>query len=106
MRPTAGLATLLLAIAGYTLLLASSTTRRGSAAAGAVGLTILFQLIEVLANFWQPLQYVRWISPFHYFKPIAAATAGNWPPLHPTVLLLAFAVTSGAAIHRFRSQQL
>ncbi len=102
----AGLVFLLLAVGGYALLFAAGAKRRGAAVGRAVGLTLALYVVEFLADFWKPLDRIRWLSPFHYYKPIAAAIVPSTPIENPAVLLLAFAVLVAAAVLRFRRQDL
>jgi len=97
---------LLLSVAGYTLLLTSFARRRGTAAAQATGLTLLFFWIDLLSQIWAPMASIAWISPFHYFKPVHAAIANAAPFDHYGVLLGIFAVTSTLAYLLFRRRDL
>jgi len=101
-----GLAVLLLSIGGYTLFLASGARRRGRAVGLAVGVTLLTYVIEVLADFWTAFDRIRWVSPFHYFKPIAAAVVPETPIQDPIVLLGVFAAFAVLAAARFERQDL
>ncbi len=106
LAPAAGLATLMLAVGGYTLLLAAGTKRRGAAVAYASGLTIALYLLGFLANLWEPIRMLRVLTPFHYFDPIRAAVIPHTPVRNPAVLLGIFAVGVLAALWRFRRQDL
>jgi ABC-2 type transport system permease protein len=101
-----GLFCLLLSIGGYTLMLTSLARRRGSAAAQATGLTLLFFWIDLLAQIWEPLRSIDWISPFHYFKPMRSVITSHAPLDHYAVLLGIFAVTSLLALFFFRRRDL
>jgi ABC-2 type transport system permease protein len=103
---TAGLACLLLAIGGYTLLLTAGARRRGTAVAQATGLTVVFFWIDLTSQMWRPLQSIRWLSPFHYFKPVQSAIDGSAPVDHFLVLLAVFVVTAAAAAVLFRRRDL
>jgi len=95
-----GLGSLLLCIGGYTLLLASSVRRRGSAIAGSVGMTLVFFWLDLTAQLWPPLRKIQWLSPFNYFEPIRGSQSGI------VILLVIFAVTTGLALWRFERQDL
>jgi len=72
--PAAGaMALLLLAVGGYTLLLATGARRRGIATAQAVSFTLLFYWLDFMGDYWQALSYARRVSPFYYFDPARAA---------------------------------
>ena len=102
----ASLATLLLGIGGYTLLIAVTSRRRGPAVARAVGLTITLFFLEFLASLWDPVEALVWLSPFHYHKPISAALFRQMPLVNPVALLSLFAVCGAAAFWSFRRQDL
>ena len=102
----AGLSTLLLAIGGYTLLLAAGARRRGTAAARALGVTIALFWVDVMADLWDPLQYIDWLSPFRYFRPIPSAVVPYTPLENPLALLGIFVVCTALAFYRFQRQDL
>ncbi len=101
-----GLTVLLLAVGGYTLVLAVGARRRGSAAAGAVGITLALYAVDVTAQIWEPLQTVQWLSPFAYYRPIQAAVIPDTPIENPIVLISIFIVGLVAAFARFQRQDL
>jgi ABC-2 type transport system permease protein len=106
LAPAAGLMTLLLAIGGYTLAIASVSRRRGTAVARAVGLTVAFYLLDFLANLWDPIGWLKWLTPFHYYKPIQAAVFQQTPAENPIVLLALFTATTAIAFQAFHRQDL
>jgi ABC-2 type transport system permease protein len=101
----AGLAALLLAIGGVTLLLAAGARRRGQATAQAAGLALVLLWIETMGGLWAPLGALGWLSPFHYFKPIPAVVAGRGVTGDLLVLLGIFVATAAAALARFRKAE-
>lgn len=101
-----GLSTLLLAIGGCTLLISAGAKRRGSAVAQAVGLTLGSFVVEILAEAWPALRYIRWMSPFHYFKPVTAAVIPLTPPENPVVLLAIFAAAAALAFARYQRRDI
>jgi ABC-2 type transport system permease protein len=102
----AGFAALLLAVGGCTLFFAAGARRRGQAIGRAVGLTLAFFVLEFLADFYESLARIRWLSPFHYFKPVPAAVVPHTPVENPVILLVAFAALSALALVRFQRQDL
>ena len=96
-----GLCALLLAVGGCALLFAAGAKRRGAAAARVVGLTLGLFVVEVFAEVWTALGWVRWASPFHYFKPVPSAVMLRTPPTNLLVLLGVFAVSVALAFARF-----
>lgn len=101
-----GLASLLLAIGGYTLWIATFAVRRGVAVARAVGLTLIFYWLDFIAELWKPLKTLDWLNPFTYFDPIPAAVMQRTPVEHPLVLLTVFAVGVAAARWQFERRDL
>lgn len=102
----AGLSTLMLAIGGYTLCWGCSSRRRGPAVAATVGLTVALFWIDLMADMWRAMAPLRWVSPFHYFKPVPAAVVPHTPLENPAVLLALFGVTALLAYRRFNTQDL
>ncbi len=105
--PSAGvLAALLLAVGGYTLLLATDAPRRGHAAARAVGLTLVFYWLDFMGGLWDLLDTARWLSPFSYYNPVDGAIGDGLRWRDPVVLLTVAAVTVAGAFAHFRRQEL
>jgi ABC-type transport system involved in multi-copper enzyme maturation permease subunit len=102
----AELAALLLSIGGYTLLLACRARRRGTAAAWAAGITLVFFWIDALAEIWHPLELPSRLSTFHYFRPMQAAASGGVSAEHLAVLLGVFAASVSLALVAFRRRDL
>ena len=105
-QPSIAFALLMAAIGGYTLLLSSAAQRRGQAVARAVGLTLALFFVEVIADQWEPMARLRWISPFHYFDPIQAAAGSGLEVFQVMVLLVIFVASSFSAIWIFRRRDL
>lgn len=67
------------AVGGLAWLVSSFSDRRGRA------LTILFLLLlalfllNYLAQFWQPLEKIVFLSPLHYHRPVYVLGTGSWP---------------------------
>lgn len=101
----AALASVLLAVGGIGLLAAVSARRRGPAIGRAVGLVLVFYWLDFVGPLWDVLETVRWISPFAYFEPAAAVTAGVGA-VDTAVLLAVFAATAVAAFLEFGRQDL
>jgi ABC-type transport system involved in multi-copper enzyme maturation permease subunit len=100
-----GLALLLFAVGGYTLLFSTFAKRRGIAVAQAVGATLVFYWLDFMGGYWDLLGTARLFSPFHYFDPAAAARSGV-PVQHALVLMgITLAATTGAFLS-FRRQDL
>ncbi len=95
-----GQTALYLAFGGLTLWLCSRANRRGTAASYSVGVILILFIIEALGNLYEPLETIRWISLFHYFRPILIILSGpSWTD--PLILLLVFAVSTGPAFVYF-----
>ncbi len=96
-----GLAALLLAFTGITLLLSATAARRGPAVARTVGLILTLYLLDVFGERLAWLAWLRWISPFRYFRPIRAAVFGEAPIEHMLMLTALGAVTTVLAFAWF-----
>jgi hypothetical protein len=60
--------------------------------------------LEFIAEFWPVAASVRWLSPFHFFKPVAAVMGPGTPPRNPAVLAGVAMAFAAAAVVRFRRQ--
>jgi ABC-2 type transport system permease protein len=65
------------------LLIASRSSRRGSAIAGAGIVAVCCYLVMFLEPTWRPAQTFGWLLPFHYFRPLdfLAGRAAPWRDL-------------------------
>ncbi len=104
--PAGGMVTLLLAVSGYTLLIAAGSRRRGAAAARSAGLTLVFYVVDFLGSQWDWLAQVRLLSPFYYYKPVAAAVLPSTPIQNPLILAGIFLVSTLLAVRVFRLRDL
>lgn len=95
------LGALLASFGGVALLITSFGGRRGSVIAQTVGLILALYMLEILAEMSPLLASARWISPFHYFKPIRTVMATPGADGNALVLLSLAAVTSTLAFLRF-----
>lgn len=101
----AALAQVLLAVGGIGLLAAVSAHRRGPAIGRAVGLVLVFYWLDFVGPLWSLLETARWISPFAYFDPAGAVSAGVGV-VDTAVLLAVFGATAGGAFLEFGWQDL
>jgi len=90
----------LLSFGGVALLAATNASRRGTAVAWVVGLILVCFVVEAFSSLYTPLEYVRWLSPFHYFQPVRSALSGT-SILDPLLLVGVFALTTTGAFVRF-----
>lgn len=102
----ASLGMLLLAWGGVTLVFASGSPRRGPVAARVVGIALALYVVELLADLWQPFERIRWVSPFHYFKPVPAALSTGLRAADAAVLLGVCAAGIAVALFRIRRADL
>ena len=104
--PSAGaMVLLLLAIGAYVLFFSTGARRRGTAAAQAVGITLVLYWLDFMGDYWDLLETARYLSPFHYFDPAGAAENGISSG-HILVLLgISLLATAGAFLN-FRRQDL
>lgn len=96
-----GLATLLSAFAGITLLLSATAPRRGAAVARTMGLAIGLYLLDVFGERLAWLEWLRWGSPFRYFRPVRSAMFGESSAEHLLLLVAIGIVTAAIAFARF-----
>ncbi|MBF8267994.1 MAG: putative antimicrobial peptide exporter permease YclI [Dehalococcoidia bacterium] len=77
---------LFLAIGGYGFLF-SALSRDGSRAiALTTGLTVAFFFLDFVSELWEPLDFMRPWSIFHYYDPISVIQSGSIPWNHGLVL--------------------
>jgi ABC-type transport system involved in multi-copper enzyme maturation permease subunit len=78
---------LYLAVGGLAWLVSSFSDRRGRAKTALFVVLLALFLLNYLAQFWQPLQRLVFLSPLHYLRPVNALVGGAWPGKDLTVLL-------------------
>jgi ABC-2 type transport system permease protein len=104
--PSAGILTLLLlALGALALLVATAARRRGVAVARMVAITLVFYWLDFMGDYWDRLDRVRELSPFHYFDPAGAAESGV-PMVDAAVLGAIAVVCTVGAFLAFRRQDL
>lgn len=95
------LAALLMSFAGITLLLGATARRRGTAVARTMGLAIGLYLLDVFGERLAWLEWLRWGSPFRYFRPVRSAVFGDTPFEHLLLLVAIGVVSAAIAFVRF-----
>lgn len=107
-RPSTGLILSLAANLGLlgltwsslSLAVACASRRRGVAAGiSGVSALVLF-LLDYVARLWEPAQRLAWLSPFHYFDPLAMVMGAELPGRH-LIALSAMAAGGLAASYVF-----
>ncbi len=96
-----GLWALLVAWGGITLFIASGSQRRGASVVQVVAAVVTTFLIHVFGQLASAMNWVAWISPFHYFNPIGSTMLRKPWHLDVLTLLLIGGITATAAFHRF-----
>jgi hypothetical protein len=88
---------LMFAWGGVTLLIASTSQRRGAAGwiAGLLGLATF--LLDYLGRAWPAVERFAWVSPFRYYDPLALLMGRPLNASHVFTLMAIGAVTSGFA---------
>lgn len=76
------LAALVFCWGGITLAIAARGRRRGAVGATAAGLALTAFVLDYMARVWAPLQRVSWLSPFHYYDPMALLLGADLPVAH------------------------
>jgi len=61
---------LMIAIAGYSILFSAVFSEPGKAAMAAAGLTLLFYLLNFAASYWTGIEKLGWLSIFKYYRPL------------------------------------
>jgi len=99
------LALLLMAVGAYVLFISTAAKRRGNAIAQAVGITLLFYWLDFMGDYWDLLETVRLLSPFHFFDPAVASSSGI-PLRNAAVLVGILTVATVGAFANFERQDL
>lgn len=79
-------------IGGLAWLISSVSERRGRALTIVFLIILALFLLNYLAEFWQPLEHIVFLSPLHYHRPVEVMSTGTWPWRDLLVLLGAGAV--------------
>lgn len=66
-------------IGGLSWLASSVSERRGRALTTVFLIILALFLLNYLAEFWQPLERIVFLSPLHYHRPVAILVTGTWP---------------------------
>ncbi len=99
-----GLGFLLFAFAGIALAFGATARRRGQAVARIVGLALAFYLVDVFAERLAWMAWLRWASPFHYFRPVQSAVFQQTSLTHLAVLVAIGVVGATVAFVRFERE--
>lgn len=83
---TANLGALMLCWAGVALAVSAATKRRSAAVSTAGILALGFFLFDYVARVWKPATPCAWLSPFHYYNPLALLLSQSFPLRHVLVL--------------------
>src|SRR5437899_700843 len=75
-------------VGGLAWLVSSLSDRRGRAMTIVFVVLLALFLLNYLAQFWQPLEKIAFLSPLHYHRPVNALTSGAWPGKDMTVLFI------------------
>lgn len=97
---------LFLAIGGYSFLISALTSDGGKATGISAGLTVLFFLMDFLADLWHVTEWLGPLSVFHYYIPSDVAIRGVVPWGDMAVLLSVAGVTFAAALVVFQRRDI
>ena len=75
------------AVGAIAWLLSALSDRRGRAMAGAFIVVVVSFLLNYLAQFWQPLEHIAFLSLLKYYQPLFALKDGKWPLSDITILI-------------------
>ena len=67
------------AVGGLAWLVSSLSDRRGRATTIVFLILLVLFLLNYLAQFWQPLEKIVFLSPLHYHRPVNVLGNGIWP---------------------------
>ncbi|MBU1670861.1 MAG: ABC transporter permease [Actinobacteria bacterium] len=70
---------LMIAIAGYSMLFSALLKDPGAAAMAAAGLTLLFYLVNFAASYWKSVEFIGWVSIFKYYQPLEVLQKSSLP---------------------------
>ncbi len=94
---TVNLGALMLCWGGVALAISAATRRRAAAAATAGILALGLFLFDYVARVWTRVSSLAWVSPFHYYNPLALVAGGQAFPLDHVLTLLGIGA-AGAVI--------
>jgi len=97
---------LFLAIGGYSFLISALTSDGGKATGIAAGLSVLFFLMDFLAELWPVTEFLGPLSPFHYYNPSQVALRGVVPWRDVAVLLSIAGGTYAASLVVFQRRDI
>jgi len=66
-------------VGGLACLVSSFSNRRGRAITIVFLVLLALFLLNYLAQFWQPLEKIVFLSPLHYHRPVNVLGRGAWP---------------------------
>ena len=65
-------------VAGLAFAASAWSSSRGRALGAAVGVTALAYLANFVSLLWSPAAWLRWLTPFGYYEPLAALEGFRW----------------------------
>jgi ABC-type transport system involved in multi-copper enzyme maturation permease subunit len=83
----ANLFCLYVTVGGFTWLISSLNDRRGRAMTIVFLVLLALFLLNYLAEFWEPLEKLVFLSPLHYHHPVKVLGTGVWPWKDIAILL-------------------
>ncbi|HWB73201.1 MAG TPA: ABC transporter permease subunit, partial [Egibacteraceae bacterium] len=74
---------LTVAVAGLTLAVSAVARRKSHVIGAGVAVAVVGYALNFFARAWEPARFLRWASPFHYYRPADALVAGtvSWADL-------------------------
>ena len=83
-----------LAVGAFAFLISANSDRRGRAIGATIALVLCSYLLNFLAQFWEPVNAISWLSVMEYYRPAIVIQTGEFPA-DDVVTLLSVA---GAAV--------
>ncbi len=97
---------LFFAIMGYSYLISALSSSLGRAIMLSTAVAVVSFFVDFMANLFDVLEPLGYISIFHYFDPIAIVAEGGFPSLEIGILLSVALVTTVAAIFAFQRRDI
>lgn len=97
---------LMLAIAGYSLLISTLTSDGGRASSLAIGVTVLMFFMDFLAGIWDVFEWIGPFSLFHYYDPANVLSTGALRTVDMAVFLSTAVLSLAAAVIIFRRRDI
>ncbi len=100
------MSSLLLAVGGFTLLVSVRAQRRGTAVTQVLATLLVTYVLDTLSKVVSQLDPMKWLTPFHYFDPMASILEDGSPLIGLGVLLSLAVVSTFFAFRDYQTRDL